>query len=287
MDTTLFIMAKLAGALLRVDTWIILLAAFAWLLHLRRRPLPGVGFIAEAQRSGRRVGRLLGLLVVGLVTLAVLPLGQVALATLEKQYPRPAPLERLAGLVVLGGGEDVAATRAWGVASLGQGAERLTAAIELARRFPRAEIIYAGGSGRLRDTLGILGAEATEADVARAFFAAQGIAPERISFDSASRNTSENAVNAARAKGRGGAGGIETSGADLGGWVLVTSAFHMPRALASFRRVGWEDLTPYPVDYRTGKFRDGLGWDLMGNLLTLQTAIREYVGLVAYWALGR
>ena len=285
MDTAFFIIAKLAAALLRPDTWIILLAALTWLLHLRL--LAGIDFTAEAQRRSRRVGRLLGFFVVGLVTLAVLPLGQVALAQLEKRHPHPDTLERLAGIVILGGGEDVAATRAWGVASLGQGAERLTAAVELARRFPRVEIIYAGGSGRLRDALGTLGADATEADVARAFFTAQEISLARITFDSASRNTAENAANAARATGRDGAIGSEASGAEGGDWVLVTSAFHMPRALASFRRAGWADLTPYPVDYRSGSFGDGLGWDLTGNFIALQTATREYVGLAAYRVLGR
>lgn len=287
MDTALFILSKLAGALLRPDTWIILLAAFTWVLHLCRRSTSGIDCTVEAQRRSRRVGSLLGFLFVSLVVLAVLPLGQVALAQLEKRHPRPDTLEGLVGIVVLGGGEDVAASRSWGVASLGQGAERLTAAVELAQRFPSAEIVYAGGSGRLRDALGALGAEATEADVARAFFATQGISLARITFDSASRNTAENAANAARAKGRGGGVGSEASGAEGGGWVLVTSAFHMPRALASFRRAGWADLTPYPVDYRTGSFRDGSGWDLTGNLLALQTATREYAGLATYWVLGR
>jgi uncharacterized SAM-binding protein YcdF (DUF218 family) len=218
-------------------------------------------------------GWLLGFLVVSLIILAIVPVGQLALAKLESQHPRPVSIERLSGVIVLGGGEDVAASRAWGLPSLGQGAERLTAAVELARRFPQAQLIYAGGSGRLRDALG---AEATEADVALAFFLAQGISPYRIKLDARSRNTAENAANAAKAADRAGPGD----------WVIITSAFHMPRALASFRRAGWADLTPYPVDYRTGTFRDGFGWNLTGNLLNLQTAISEWVGLAAYAALG-
>lgn len=50
---------------------------------------------------------------------------------------------------------------------------------------------------------------------------------------------------------------------------------------------GWSDVTPYPVDYRTGSFREGVGWNLSGNLNVLRTAIREAVGSAAYWAMGR
>ena len=140
---------------------------------------------------------------------------------------------------------------------------------ELAKRFPEARLLFTGGSGALRD---LAGAEASEADMAGRFFHDQGVSPERLLLEGQSRNTAENArlslALAAPAPG-------ET-------WVLVTSAFHMPRAMRSFETAGWTGLVPWPVDYRTSAFKDGMGWNLTRNLLVLNTAIREQVGQIAY-----
>ena len=65
-------------------------------------------------------------------------------------------------------------------------------------------------------------------------------------------------------------------------WLLVTSAFHMGRAMASFEAAGWQGITPYPVDFRTGRIRDGMGWGLAGRLDILNTALKERAGRWAY-----
>ena len=61
----------------------------------------------------------------------------------------------------------------------------------------------------------------------------------------------------------------------------------MPRALRSFRAAGWENLVPYPVDYRTRDWRDGLGWAFARNLGLMNTALKEWVGRAVYAATGR
>jgi uncharacterized SAM-binding protein YcdF (DUF218 family) len=104
------------------------------------------------------------------------------------------------------------------------------------------------------------------------FFRGQGIAPDRLRLEGQSRNTAENArLSLALASPAAG----ET-------WVLVTSAFHMPRAMRSFEAAGWSGIVPWPVDYRTSSFADGIGWNLTRNLQVLNTAIREQVGQLAY-----
>ena len=70
-------------------------------------------------------------------------------------------------------------------------------------------------------------------------------------------------------------------------WVLVTSAFHMPRATRSFEVAGWGNLVAWPVDYRTSKFTDGIGWDLTQNLEVLNTVISEQVAQLSYRLTGR
>lgn len=260
MDTLFFIASKLIGALLRPDTWMVLaLAGVVVALTLNRRRIAlSVGSITLAV----------------LVALAILPLGDLLLQPIERSYPAEPALNRVDGIIVLGGGEDARASAFWGQMQLNEGGERYTAALALARRFPEARILFTGGSGGLRD---LAGAETSEADMAGRFFRDQGVSPERMLLEGQSRNTAENArlslALAAPAPG-------ET-------WVLVTSAFHMPRAMRSFETAGWTGLVPWPVDYRTSAFKEGMGWNLTRNLLVLNTAIREQVGQITYRLSGR
>jgi uncharacterized SAM-binding protein YcdF (DUF218 family) len=69
-------------------------------------------------------------------------------------------------------------------------------------------------------------------------------------------------------------------------WLLVTSARHMPRALSTFRAAGW-NVTPYPVDYLTSSETEWNDYSLAKGTLHWQSALREYLGWVAYSATGR
>ena len=65
-------------------------------------------------------------------------------------------------------------------------------------------------------------------------------------------------------------------------WILVTSAFHMPRAVRSFQTAGWRNLTAYPVDYRTGSFKSQAGWNFGQNLSNFNIVTREVIGKLVY-----
>jgi uncharacterized SAM-binding protein YcdF (DUF218 family) len=162
----------------------------------------------------------------------------------------------------------------WGQIQFNEGGDRFAAGLALARRFPDAPILLSGGSGALRD---VAVGRVSEASFAKQFFLDHGISQDRLLLEGRSRNTAENArLSFALATPQDG----ET-------WVLVTSAFHMPRAMQSFEAAGWRNLVPWPVDYRTSRFSDQIGWDLTRNMLNLQTAVREYVGQIAYRLTGR
>jgi uncharacterized SAM-binding protein YcdF (DUF218 family) len=71
-------------------------------------------------------------------------------------------------------------------------------------------------------------------------------------------------------------------------WILVTSAYHMPRSIGIFRKIGFE-VEPYPVDWRTAG-RSSLPMFseiLIVGLSRVDTACREWMGLAAYWITGK
>ena len=101
---------------------------------------------------------------------------------------------------------------------------------------------------------------------------------DRLVFEEQSRNTHQNAV-LTRAL-------VQPKPGET--WLLVTSASHMPRAMGVFRRAGWGDIIPWPVNYRTGRsaaaMYDAPFPDRLGQV---EWAVREYIGLTAYWLMGR
>lgn len=255
METVFFIVSKLFGALLRPDTWIVIaLAGIVLALTLQRRRMAlWISSISLAL----------------LITLSTLPLGDLLLQPIERRYPANPDLNAIDGIIVLGGGENARASAFWSQVQLNEGAERYTAALALARRFPEAQVLFTGGSGALRDAAGVT---VSEAAIAKRFFLEQGISPKRLLLEEQSRNTAENARLSLK---------LASPAPDVS-WVLITSAFHMPRTMRSFEAAGWDRLVAWPVDYRTSRFGDGIGWNLIQNLAVLNTAIRERVGQLAY-----
>ncbi len=152
--------------------------------------------------------------------------------------------------------------------------ERFISGVALAHQYPQAKLVFSGGSGSLRD----LGRTRTlQAGMAMDLFTSLGVAPDRIQLEGTSRNTAENARNSFAL--------IQPQEGET--WVLVTSAFHMPRAVRSFESAGWTNIVPWPVDYRSRELRAGVVWNLPRNLKLFNTALKETVGLIAYNLTGR
>jgi uncharacterized SAM-binding protein YcdF (DUF218 family) len=200
------------------------------------------------------------------------PLGKLLLYPLESRFP-PWDAARGGpdGIVVLGGSIDADLSAAHGIAVTSGGADRLIAAAALANRYPSTRIIYSGGSSKL------LSDDAREADYATALLESLGVSRDRLTMERRSRNTRENAeFSKALAAPKSGER-----------WLLVTSAYHMPRAVGLFRKAGF-DVEAYPVDWRVGERSDLLMFSTIAldGLGRTDVAIREWMGLVAYWATG-
>jgi uncharacterized SAM-binding protein YcdF (DUF218 family) len=221
----------------------------------------------RARLMGRR---LVTLAVVIAVFFDVVPGSYYILQKLEYRFPAPSqPLEKVDGIVVLGG--DFSATLAELVGPRIAAPSRLVAFATLARRYPDARLIFSGGSGS------VLRPELKEAELAKPLLADLGVDLARVIFESESRNTVENALFTYRA--------AQPQPGET--WLLITTAAHMPRTMGTFRHAGWT-ITPYPVDFRTHpQLPSGIGLTFDAGLNSVALAVREVVGLIAYYALGR
>ncbi|WP_261843532.1 YdcF family protein [Aliamphritea ceti] len=215
------------------------------------------------------------LTVFSLMVLTVYPIGNLLLQPLESRFSQPEKLpENIAGIIVLGGGEDAELTSIWGQPQFSEGADRVMTLPMMLKRFPDKPIIFTGGSGS------VLKPEFRGADTVKAWLDEFSLA-ENIIYERQSRNTYENALFSGQVL-------PEAVSIDQGdGWLLVTSAFHMPRSVGIYRQQGWK-VIPYPVDYYSKPFAlDNFRFDLAGNLSDFGTAVREWIGLGVYFATGK
>jgi uncharacterized SAM-binding protein YcdF (DUF218 family) len=202
-------------------------------------------------------------------------LGNWLLIPLEKraEIGASAPIEGAAGIIVLGGAVSEVRDSGDKRVVLNDSADRMIEAVRLARQYPDLPVIFSGG----RSDLFASGSETPEAELARRFFEEFTIAPPRLRLESRSRNTFENAVFTAE---------LMQPQSDQR-WVLVTSAFHMPRARALFEAQGFR-IIPRPGDFRTSG-PESL-WEIFGKpsegLRRVDVAAKEWVGLWMSWLRG-
>ncbi|MEE4351092.1 MAG: YdcF family protein [Pacificimonas sp.] len=193
------------------------------------------------------------------------PLPGLLMNMLEDDYPRLTANDvEPDHILVLGGGEAIAATARAGTLEINAHGDRILRGVDLADAHPDAQL-WIAGYGRYADFPNEVAATA-------AFWQRAGIAAGRIGRIEDTGDTCENLHGFAAE---------ETEGTTL----LVTSAFHMRRSMACAAAAGIE-VTPYTVDYRTGT---DVRWPLnpIANLETLGLATHEYLGLVYYRLTGR
>ena len=254
VESIFWVISKIAWALIAPETLLLfLLILSAGLLWTRYN----------------KQGRVLISSTVFIFTLvSVLPFSSWILRPLEDRFPIPKELpNRVDGIIVLAGAENISVTAARGQPSFHDGAERLTTFVWLAHIYPDAVLLFSGGSGSLTEQ------KHRPADTARKIFNQSGLDPERVRFELNSKNTAENALKSYEL--------IQPSPGQH--WVLVTSAYHMPRSVGLFRKAGW-NVIPYPVDFQTTK-SFSLKFDLR-EIGRFSQGIREWLGLIVYRATG-
>jgi uncharacterized SAM-binding protein YcdF (DUF218 family) len=232
-----------------------------------------LGIILLFTRVTRMASWLIVTSVVLLAVAGLSPLGNVLILPLEQRFPPWDPSRGPPdGIVMLGGVIMPQVSLQRGSIAFEEGAARFVATVELARRYPNARIVISGGSSSL------IYDDGPEAGVAVREFEALGIPHDRISAEEQSRNTIENAVFSR----------LIANPQPGERWILVTSAFHMPRAIAVFRAADFP-IEAYPVDYRTRGPIDAVRpFDVMSiGLRRTDTALHEWLGLLGYRLTGK
>ena len=238
--------------------------------------LIGIGLVGAVLMVTRfaSLGRKLVIAAVLLLVICGLsPLGKALLYPLEQRFPpwdagRGAP----DGIIVLGASIEADISAARGTPVVRGAPDRIIAAAALAKRYPNARVVFSGGSANL------LSNDAREADFAGEIFESLGVDKSRLTMERRSRNTQENAEFSKAL----------VAPKDGERWVLVTSAFHMPRSVGLFRKAGFA-VEPYPVDWRVGGHDDLMAFSNVAveGLGRTDLAIREWLGLIAYRATGK
>ena len=258
MDSLFFFASKLFWALVSPASllviWIIATTLFLHFKHYQR-----------ALRS-------LYCLSVVVLLIGFLPIGQWLLMPLEHRFAvNPQLPEKVDGIVVLSGSELAKATKYWQQVQFNSSSERNIAFIDLARRYPQAQLVFTGGSANILDQ------DLKEADVAKQLYQQFNFDVSRVQFERDARNTAENAALSYQM--------VKPQPDQT--WVLVTTAWHMPRSIGLFCQLGWS-MVPYPVDYYTWGFdASDLRWAFAYKLKRLNMAAKEWIGLVAYYLTGK
>jgi len=214
-----------------------------------------------------------GVLVFGVF--GVFNTGHALLYRLETRVPMvtaEALPQRVDGVLVLGGAVNARVSHWTNSPQFNEAADRIMAAHIITSRYPDARIVFSGGSGL------VSGGGMNEADAMRQYFEDIGNNSHNIVYEDRSRNTVENIHNSFKL--------VNPAPEEV--WILVTSAFHMPRSLGIAEKLGW-NLMAYPVDYRSQGSYNVIParLDVLDNLYASNVSIRELIGLLAYKLTGR
>ncbi len=223
-----------------------------------------IGTVFLFLRCKRRGKTLIAGGTAGLVFFAIVPIGLWIFENLENRFPQNKQFPNDAkGIILLGGCFDQMTTMARGERAYNLAAGNLIKFVELAREHPDLQLVYTGN--------------AFEAEQAKETFQALGVNLDRILFEGNSKDTKDNAAKTAEL--------IKPSSDEK--WVLVASAYHMPRAMGLFQKNDF-NVFPYPVDYHTpGKYEMWFFIGLKMNLDAWHVCSREWLGMTINYILGR
>lgn len=233
-------------------------------------------FLREWRPRWHRTGLVVSVIsLVALFIAGLSPVSNALLLPLEDRFPAGqvnSVKKPVTGIIVLGGAEDGWISSGRGGLAVNEAAERITETVRLALAYPQAKVAITGGVARL------LHEDKEGSSAVAALFQDVGVSKDRLIVETQSRNTYENATRMLPL--------IDAKPGET--WLIVTSAFHMPRSVGVFRKAGL-DVVAYPVDFRVRGSEDLTRWfpSLPAGLKRFDMVLKEWAGLIAYRLTGR
>jgi uncharacterized SAM-binding protein YcdF (DUF218 family) len=248
-------------ALLSYPLTLALALVFAGLILLHRK------------KNRAAVALILGAVIV-LWLFSSLPLAYWLVRSLERQYSPVTSFPQTSALVLLTGGE-VAKAPPRLYDEVSDAGDRILYAGRLLARHAAPRCIITGGTiDFLRST------EGSQAQAAFHLLAdCRGVDTSLVLLENRARNTYENGVYTKK---------LLDSLNLPASVILVTSAMHMPRSVAIFKKLGFT-VYPAPVDYRADApcpFKPIYFFPTSGGLDDASCALHEWYGIAAYRLLG-
>lgn len=248
-----FIASKVLAFVIKPLTWLLALLVWAWLT--------------------RKEGRRKRLVVTALILTLFFSNRALFEGIIRWWEPQPRAITSLTQTydigILLGGYSNPFGLPDGGTYHLSWRGNRLIHTLELYQRGVIKKILLSGGSGQL------IGKKDAEATYVAPFLERMGVPAEDIILEDTSRNTWENAKNTAVILQR------DYPGATC---LLLTSAWHMPRASACFRKAGLS-IDNYPIDYFSETGRHWAEWAFLPDpqgFAKWEALIKECIGIIAY-----
>lgn len=209
---------------------------------------------------------MLRLLALCVLFFVFLPIDYWLIAPLEESYPilKDEDLSKFDGVIVLGGELYTGLSIQYNVPITPFGTERLNKFIELYNLNPKAKFVFTGGSSD------IVNPEHKESYFSKMYIQNLGVKTSGMIFEDEARNTLENVLLSKKL----------VSPQSHEKWILITSAYHMKRAIQYFERSNW-NVIPCPVGFRRVKSLNPFEHPLTTKLQIFTMALREWVGLFA------
>jgi uncharacterized SAM-binding protein YcdF (DUF218 family) len=245
-----YVLSKTLDVLLSPLTWVLLLALY--------------GLLGDRWQNPRFTCAAAALV---LYLFSIQPVANGLFEHLEKEtQPSVRSTVVYDAVILLGGVVDHDSTTTWGQTAYNDSIERLLVTFDLLRKGRAKNAILSGGPSGPEDPI-------VESRVLEKQLEDWGIDPSRLVVERESRNTRENAVDTRQLV-------LQRGYKSL---LLVTSAFHMPRAVDAFKTVGLSvDLLP--VDYRSTNANAGANRFLPRAMFLDEStlALREIFGRFVY-----
>ena len=231
-----------------------------------------IGLIFLVFKKHKKAFYILSLTFFSLLLVSIFPIGKYAINVLEKDYHLENKYpNNVDGILILAGATDPYLSKEYNSIELNDSAERLLESVFLIQKYKNAKIIFSGGSGYLNYP------NLDHAKIAKNFFNKMKIENKNIIYENKSRNTYENILFSKQ---------IAKPQEDEK-WLLVTSAFHMKRAILISKKQKWKFI-PYPVDFKQSKkisLKPSIHF--FSNFTSFQKAFHEWLGLFSYYLMGR